>query len=111
MMTTGLIRSPRACRRTVSVWTQTPSTQSTTTRAPSVTRRAAVTSEEKSTWPGESIKLIKNLRLAMLNKTVLISISYLKDIFDFIVTQLSVKRYGGGFDGDTTILIINKCLE
>jgi len=33
----------------VSVWTQTPSMVSTTTRAPSVTRRAAVTSEEKST--------------------------------------------------------------
>lgn len=60
MMTTGLMRSVNACRRTVSVWTQTPSTQSTTTRAPSVTRRAAVTSEEKSTCPGESIKLIKN---------------------------------------------------
>ena len=60
MMTTGLIRSVRACRRTVSVWTQTPSIQSTTTKAPSVTRRAAVTSEEKSTCPGESIKLIKN---------------------------------------------------
>jgi hypothetical protein len=28
--------------------------------APSVTRRAAVTSELKSTWPGESIRLIKN---------------------------------------------------
>src|SRR6266850_4005611 len=60
MMTTGLIRSPRACRRTVSVCTHTPSTQSTTTRAPSVTRRAAVTSEEKSTCPGESIRLIRN---------------------------------------------------
>lgn len=36
-----------------------PETQSTTTKAPSVTRRAAVTSEEKSTCPGESIKLIK----------------------------------------------------
>lgn len=36
-----------------------PETQSTTTRAPSVTRRAAVTSEEKSTWPGESIKLTR----------------------------------------------------
>ena len=59
-MTTGLIRSVRACRSTVSVCTQTPSTQSTTTKAPSVTRRAAVTSDEKSTWPGESIRLIKN---------------------------------------------------
>ena len=36
-----------------------PETQSTTTKAPSVTRKAAVTSDEKSTWPGESIKLIK----------------------------------------------------
>ena len=36
-----------------------PETQSTTTRAPSVTRKAAVTSDEKSTWPGESIRLIK----------------------------------------------------
>lgn len=36
-----------------------PETQSTTTKAPSVTRRAAVTSDEKSTCPGESIKLIK----------------------------------------------------
>ena len=40
---TGLMRSVRAWRSTVSVWTQTPSTVSTTTRAPSVTRRAAVT--------------------------------------------------------------------
>ncbi|KAG5461702.1 MAG: hypothetical protein BJ554DRAFT_6058 [Olpidium bornovanus] len=53
MMTTGLIFS------TVSVWTQTPSTQSTTTRAPSVTRSAAVTSDEKSTCPGESMRFIK----------------------------------------------------
>merc|ERR1719495_299640 len=48
-----------ACLSTVSVWTQTPETQSTTTRAPSVTRRAAVTSLEKSTWPGESIRLMR----------------------------------------------------
>lgn len=39
--------------------TYKPETQSTTTRAPSVTLKAAVTSDEKSTWPGESIKLIK----------------------------------------------------
>jgi hypothetical protein len=32
---------------------------STTTKAPSVTLRAAVTSELKSTCPGESIKLIR----------------------------------------------------
>ena len=41
------------------IYSNLPDTQSTTTRAPSVTRRAAVTSEEKSTWPGESIRLIK----------------------------------------------------
>ena len=56
---TGLMRSASAWRSTVSVCTQTPSTQSTTTRAPSVMRSAAVTSDEKSTWPGESIRLIR----------------------------------------------------
>ena len=56
---TGRMRSPSAWRSTVSVCTQTPSTQSTTTSAPSVMRSAAVTSEEKSTWPGESIRLIR----------------------------------------------------
>ena len=39
-----------------------PLTQSTTTIAPSVTRSAAVTSEEKSTWPGQSIKLTRKPR-------------------------------------------------
>jgi hypothetical protein len=43
------MRSVRAWRSTVSVCTHTPSMQSTTTRAPSVMRRAAVTSDEKST--------------------------------------------------------------
>jgi hypothetical protein len=42
-------RSERACRRTVSVCTDTPETASTTSNAPSVTRKAAVTSDEKST--------------------------------------------------------------
>ena len=51
---TGLMRSASAWRSTVSVCTHTPSTQSTTTSAPSVTRSAAVTSDEKSTWPGEN---------------------------------------------------------
>ena len=55
----GLILLAMACLNTVSVWTQTPETQSTATRAPSLTRRAAVTSLEKSTWPGESIKLMR----------------------------------------------------
>mmetsp|Transcript_101901 Transcript_101901/g.124703 ORF Transcript_101901/g.124703 Transcript_101901/m.124703 type:complete len:201 (-) Transcript_101901:23-625(-) len=55
----GRTRSCSACRSTVSVCTAQPSMQSTTTMAPSVIRRAAVTSEEKSTWPGLSIKLIK----------------------------------------------------
>lgn len=44
----GLFHLAMACLSTVSVCTQTPDTQSTTTRAPSVTVRAAVTSEEKS---------------------------------------------------------------
>ncbi len=48
-----------ACLKTVYVCTQTPSTVSTTTNAPSVTLKAAVTSELKSTCPGESIKFIK----------------------------------------------------
>ena len=55
---TGLIFSVIAYLNTVSVYTQPPSTQSTTTKAPSVTLRAAVTSDEKSTCPGESIRLI-----------------------------------------------------
>mmetsp|Transcript_6539 Transcript_6539/g.8838 ORF Transcript_6539/g.8838 Transcript_6539/m.8838 type:complete len:305 (+) Transcript_6539:2125-3039(+) len=59
-ISTGLMRSEMAWRSTVSVCTQTPSMQSTTTRAPSVTRRAAVTSDEKSTWPGESMRLMRN---------------------------------------------------
>lgn len=42
-MRTGLTRSAMAWRRTVSVWMHTPSTESTTTRAPSDTRSAAVT--------------------------------------------------------------------
>jgi hypothetical protein len=61
-MSTGRMRSPMAWRSTVSVCTHTPSTQSTTTSAPSVTRSAAVTSDEKSTWPGESIRLMRKER-------------------------------------------------
>jgi hypothetical protein len=38
---------------------QTPSTTSTTTKQPSDNRTAVETSELKSIWPGESIKLIK----------------------------------------------------
>ena len=56
---TGLIHSYIDCLNTVSVCTHTPSMVSITTNAPSVTRRAAVTSDEKSTCPGESIKLNK----------------------------------------------------
>mmetsp|Transcript_93931 Transcript_93931/g.303401 ORF Transcript_93931/g.303401 Transcript_93931/m.303401 type:complete len:203 (+) Transcript_93931:2076-2684(+) len=55
----GFTRSASACRSTVSVCTAQPSMQSTTTIAPSVIRRAAVTSEEKSTCPGESMRLIR----------------------------------------------------
>lgn len=39
------------------VCAQTPSTTSTKTIAPSQRRIAVDTSDEKSTWPGESIKL------------------------------------------------------
>ena len=47
--TNGLILSPKSCLKTVLVWTKIPSTVSTTTKAPSVTLKATVTSEEKST--------------------------------------------------------------
>lgn len=40
-------------------WGHTPSTASTTTMAPSHSLIAVETSEEKSTWPGESIRLTK----------------------------------------------------
>ena len=55
----GTTRSLMAWRSTVSVCTHTPSIVSTTTSAPSVMRSAAVTSDEKSTWPGESIRLMR----------------------------------------------------
>mmetsp|Transcript_20616 Transcript_20616/g.66123 ORF Transcript_20616/g.66123 Transcript_20616/m.66123 type:complete len:292 (-) Transcript_20616:195-1070(-) len=58
-ISTGRMRSPSAWRSTVSVCTHTPEMASTTTSAPSVTRSAAVTSDEKSTCPGESIRLIR----------------------------------------------------
>lgn len=48
-MRTGLTRSEMAWRSTVSVCTHTPSTQSTTTKAPSVTRSAAVTCWDNET--------------------------------------------------------------
>ena len=54
-----MTNSRQAYLSTVSVWTQTPSTAHTTTMAPSVTLSEAVTSEEKSTCPGESIKFIR----------------------------------------------------
>jgi len=44
---------------TVCVYGETPSTQSIMTRAPSESITAELTSTEKSTWPGESIKFIK----------------------------------------------------
>ena len=59
MKRTGFTRSFNACERTVSVCTLQPSTQQTTTRAPSVILSAAVTSELKSIWPGVSIRLIR----------------------------------------------------
>ena len=51
--------APNANKNSKSIKTNIPLTQSTTTRAPSVTLRAAVTSDEKSTCPGESIKLMR----------------------------------------------------
>ena len=53
----GVTRSTHACLRTACVWTQTPSTASTSTSALSLSRTAADTSLPKSTWPGESIRL------------------------------------------------------
>jgi hypothetical protein len=49
---------------TVYVWLDNPSTQSTKIKAPSVSLSANETSELNSTWPGESIKLIKNYSLS-----------------------------------------------
>lgn len=46
----GLTRSCNACRSTVSVCTAQPSIQSTTTMAPSVIRKAAVTCGEAPVW-------------------------------------------------------------
>jgi hypothetical protein len=48
-----------ACIRTVCVYGLIPSTTSIRTNAPSDTRSAEDTSEEKSTCPGESSRLIK----------------------------------------------------
>ena len=49
--------SSQAWRSTAWVWMHTPSTASTTTKAPSDRRAAVETSEQKSTCPGESIRL------------------------------------------------------
>ena len=51
--------SDHACFMTVCVCGETPSFTSTITRPPSDIRRALLTSVEKSTCPGESIRLIK----------------------------------------------------
>ncbi len=59
MKRTGLTYSSRACLTTVSVCVMTPSTESTTTRPPSMTLRERVTWPVKSTWPGVSTKLIR----------------------------------------------------
>mmetsp|Transcript_12142 Transcript_12142/g.40014 ORF Transcript_12142/g.40014 Transcript_12142/m.40014 type:complete len:207 (-) Transcript_12142:210-830(-) len=52
--------SSHACRSTAAVCTHTPSTTSTTSSAPSLSRTAEETSEQKSTWPGESIRLTRS---------------------------------------------------
>lgn len=53
----GLTRSCNACRSTVSVCTAQPSIQSTTTMAPSVIRKAAVTCGEAPVWGMEKSKV------------------------------------------------------
>jgi hypothetical protein len=63
-----------------------------------------VTSEEKSTWPGESIKLIKNLRQRRHSVNILIAVGLLGDILDIVVAQLCVKGDGSGFNGDASVL-------
>lgn len=55
----GVTFSSHACRSTACVWMHTPSTASTTTSAPSLSRAAVDTSLQKSTWPGESIRLTR----------------------------------------------------
>ena len=55
---TGFNCSSQACFKTAFVCGQTPSTTSTTIRQPSDRRTAVETSEEKSIWPGESIRFI-----------------------------------------------------
>ena len=102
----------KAWRKTVSVWTQTPSIQSTTTKAPSVTRNAAVTSDEKSTWPGESIKLIKNSfpggNISNDQPFRVDTFRLLLDGLDvFRVFHLEVHRDGGGLDRDTALLLVS----
>ena len=58
MNSTGLTRSSRAIRVTVSVCVMIPSTASQTTTAPSMARRLRITLPLKSTWPGVSIMLM-----------------------------------------------------
>lgn len=50
-----------ACRQTLTVWASTPFPPSNIVTAPSSTRRLRVTSPEKSTWPGVSMRLIWHL--------------------------------------------------
>ncbi|XP_071650041.1 uncharacterized protein [Temnothorax longispinosus] len=52
------VKNKEDSKQTAEIFSKNQQT-TTTTRAPSVTRRAAVTSLEKSTCPGESIRLIK----------------------------------------------------
>mmetsp|Transcript_19286 Transcript_19286/g.65032 ORF Transcript_19286/g.65032 Transcript_19286/m.65032 type:complete len:254 (-) Transcript_19286:118-879(-) len=56
----GVTPSSHACRSTAAVCTHTPSTTSTTSSAPSLSRTAEETSEQKSTWPGESIRFTRS---------------------------------------------------
>mmetsp|Transcript_4131 Transcript_4131/g.15992 ORF Transcript_4131/g.15992 Transcript_4131/m.15992 type:complete len:217 (-) Transcript_4131:62-712(-) len=100
-MSTGLTRSVMAWRSTVSVCTQTPSMVSTTTSAPSVTRRAAVTSEEKSTCPGESMRLMrKDLSLIWMSSPAASMASALADS-----TSPCSKSYSKNMDTPVDLMV------
>ena len=80
-----------------------------------MTRRAAVTSEEKSTCPGESIRLIKNSLPEIKSKIkcrgseerrYALTLSLLLDGTDIVLVYLEVHGDGGGLDRDTALLFV-----
>merc|ERR1712128_175635 len=86
-----------ACLSTVSVWTQTPETQSTTTRAPSVTRRAEVTvaggvdQVDEETWLVGAVLLLGDGLL---------------DESQILLVHVEEHGDGCGLDGDTPVLLV-----